>query len=41
MEFTNNVAPGTLGGPNGIVSIDPIQGFGHQSRPTRATSTRC
>ena len=25
VEFTNNVAPGTLGGPNGIVGIDPIQ----------------
>jgi len=30
VEFTNNVAPSTLGGPNGIVSIDPIRGFGHQ-----------
>ncbi len=30
VEFTNNVAPSTLGGPNGIVSIDPIRGFGSQ-----------
>ena len=30
MEFTNNVAPSKLGGPNGIVSIDPIRGFGAQ-----------
>ena len=30
LEFTNNVAPTTLGGPNGIVGIDPIQGFGVQ-----------
>ena len=30
VEFTNNVAPSKLGGPNGIVSIDPIRGFGHQ-----------
>src|SRR5215472_13828905 len=29
-EFTNNVAPATLGGPNGIVGIDPISVFGHQ-----------
>jgi ABC-type branched-subunit amino acid transport system permease subunit len=29
VEFTNNVAPGTLGGPNGIVGIDPIHGFGY------------
>jgi ABC-type branched-subunit amino acid transport system permease subunit len=27
VEFTNNVAPNTLGGPNGITSIDPIRGF--------------
>ena len=27
-EFTTNVAPGTLGGPNGIVGIDPIRAFG-------------
>ncbi|MGO8960917.1 MAG: branched-chain amino acid ABC transporter permease, partial [Streptosporangiaceae bacterium] len=30
VEFTNNVAPGTLGGPNGIVGIDPIRAFGYQ-----------
>jgi len=30
VEFTNNVAPGTLGGPNGIVGIDPIRAFGAQ-----------
>ena len=30
VEFTNNVAPGVLGGPNGIVGIDPIRGFGAQ-----------
>ena len=29
VEFTNNVAPSKLGGPNGIVSIDPIRAFGH------------
>jgi branched-chain amino acid transport system permease protein len=30
VEFTNNVAPGVLGGPNGIVGIDPISIFGYQ-----------
>ncbi|HEY4854512.1 MAG TPA: branched-chain amino acid ABC transporter permease [Streptosporangiaceae bacterium] len=30
VEFTNNVAPHALGGPNGIVGIDPIRAFGHQ-----------
>jgi branched-chain amino acid transport system permease protein len=30
VEFTNNVSPGTLGGPNGIVGIDPIRAFGFQ-----------
>jgi len=30
VEFTNNVAPSKLGGPNGIFAIDPITGFGHQ-----------
>ena len=30
VEFTNNVAPSVLGGPNGIVGIDPIRIFGHQ-----------
>jgi branched-chain amino acid transport system permease protein len=29
VEFTNNVAPKTLGGPNGIVSVDPIRLFGY------------
>jgi len=28
VEFTNNVAPSKLGGPDGITSIDPIRGFG-------------
>jgi ABC-type branched-subunit amino acid transport system permease subunit len=27
VEFTNNVAPSVLGGPNGITGIDPIRGF--------------
>jgi branched-chain amino acid transport system permease protein len=26
-EFTNNVAPSKLGGPNGIIALDPIHGF--------------
>jgi ABC-type branched-subunit amino acid transport system permease subunit len=30
VEFTNNVAPGTLGGPNGIVGIDTIHALGYQ-----------
>ena len=30
VEFTNNVAPQTLGGPNGIVGIDPFRIFGHE-----------
>ena len=30
VEFTNNVAPNTLGGPNGITGIDTIRGFGLQ-----------
>ena len=30
VEFTNNVAPRTLGGPNGIVGLDPIRVFGYQ-----------
>jgi branched-chain amino acid transport system permease protein len=29
VEFTNNVAPQTFGGPNGITAIDPIRAFGH------------
>ena len=27
VEFTNNVAPSKLGGPNGIISIDPLTGL--------------
>ena len=30
VEFTNNVAPSVLGGPNGITTIDPISIFGYQ-----------
>jgi len=30
VEFTNNVAPSKLGGPNGITGIDPIRGFNWQ-----------
>lgn len=30
VEITNNVAPHQLGGPNGIVGIDPINAFGLQ-----------
>ena len=30
VEFVNNVAPSKLGGPNGIVGIDPYKLFGHQ-----------
>lgn len=30
VEFTNNVAPTKLGGPNGIFGLDPIHGFGVQ-----------
>jgi branched-chain amino acid transport system permease protein len=29
VEFTNNVAPNVLGGPNGIVGIDPVKLFGY------------
>ncbi len=29
VEFTNNVAPSKLGGPNGIAAIDPFRVFGH------------
>jgi branched-chain amino acid transport system permease protein len=29
VAFTNNVAPSKLGGPNGIIGIDPIRSFGH------------
>jgi branched-chain amino acid transport system permease protein len=30
VEVTTNVAPNTLGGPNGIPSVDPITAFGHE-----------
>ena len=30
VEFTNNVAPTKLGGPNGIFGLDAIRGFGTQ-----------
>src|ERR1700754_1414721 len=30
VEFTNNVAPGTFGGPNGIVGVDAFNSFGIQ-----------
>jgi branched-chain amino acid transport system permease protein len=30
VEFTNNVAPTKLGGPNGIFGLDPIRAFGAQ-----------
>jgi branched-chain amino acid transport system permease protein len=30
VEFTNNVASGKLGGPNGIIGIDPVRAFGLQ-----------
>src|SRR5579859_6594167 len=30
VEFTNNVAPSKLGGPNGIFGLDPIRAFGVQ-----------
>jgi ABC-type branched-subunit amino acid transport system permease subunit len=29
VEFTNNVAPTKLGGPNGIIGVDPYKLFGH------------
>jgi ABC-type branched-subunit amino acid transport system permease subunit len=29
VAFTNNVDPSKLGGPDGIISIDPINAFGH------------
>jgi ABC-type branched-subunit amino acid transport system permease subunit len=35
VEFTNNVAPGTLGGPNGITGLDPIRAFGSQITTNR------
>jgi ABC-type branched-subunit amino acid transport system permease subunit len=30
VEFTNNVAPSKLGGPNGIFALDPLHGIGTQ-----------
>jgi ABC-type branched-subunit amino acid transport system permease subunit len=30
VEFTNDVAPSKLGGPDGIVGIDPVRAFGWQ-----------
>jgi branched-chain amino acid transport system permease protein len=30
VEFTNNVAPSKLGGPNGIFGLDPVKAFGTQ-----------
>ncbi len=30
VEFTNNVAPGTFGGANGIVNLDPVHVAGYQ-----------
>ncbi len=29
VAFTNNVAPSKLGGPNGIINVDPINTLGH------------
>jgi branched-chain amino acid transport system permease protein len=35
VEFTNNVAPSKLGGPNGIFALDPLHGFHFQiTKPT-------
>ena len=36
VEFTNNVAPHTFGGPNGIVGIDAIKSFGIQLTSNQA-----
>jgi ABC-type branched-subunit amino acid transport system permease subunit len=36
VEFTNNVAPHTFGGPNGIVGIDTIKSFGIQLTSNQA-----
>jgi branched-chain amino acid transport system permease protein len=36
VEFTNNVAPHTFGGPNGIVGVDTIQSFGIQLSSNQA-----
>jgi branched-chain amino acid transport system permease protein len=35
VEFTTNVAPSKLGGPNGILGVDPIRGFGIQVISTK------
>ena len=35
VEFTNNVAPSKLGGPNGIFGLDPIKAFGAQITTNR------
>ncbi len=35
VEFTNNVAPSRLGGPNGIFGLDPVHGFGLQITTNR------
>jgi len=36
VEFTNNVAPGTFGGPNGIVGVDAFKSFGIQLTSNQA-----
>ncbi len=36
VEFSNNVAPGTFGGPNGVVGVDTIQSFGISLTSNRA-----
>ncbi|HEY2639178.1 MAG TPA: branched-chain amino acid ABC transporter permease [Streptosporangiaceae bacterium] len=36
VEFTNNVGSGTLGGPNGIVGLDPIRAFGYSFTTNRS-----
>jgi ABC-type branched-subunit amino acid transport system permease subunit len=36
VEFTNNVAPGTFGGPNGIVGVDAFNSFGIQLTSNQA-----
>jgi len=36
VEFTNNVSPGVLGGPNGIVGVDTIHAFGVQVSSNKA-----
>ncbi len=35
VEFTNNVAPSKLGGPNGIFALDPVHGLGGQITTNR------